>query len=588
MNRLTTLALLVLVIGLGVAVMLQAGREDPDLGQGPVPLFGDLQTRRLVSIRLDNIPRSTHMGLEREQGRWRLIDPIDYPVRTEYLVSLLRAVTGAQARRVPPSDLESANQGLDPPRAVLELTEQLPDGSLRKQRIEMGDVDLDGMSVYVRKDGRVYRTLRNLETMLEHSINDWRSRKLFDLDHSAVVEVHRTGFNYLNGVQMPLELQAQRQGAGWWFDRPVRLQADPGAMAIWTQVLASMTLDRFVSDVADPDLSRYGLDHPWFSLTLTDRSGLTQTLHVAGPSGTYFCKRDDLPHVWELDLRELPKIQHDVLELFDGHLARIFRRDVEFLHLAGPGHTLRLTQDREAGEWTVSHQDPDGEWTLELPANRSVVERVLGVFEQEEILDYDWDSSVEDIFPSGSPYHGVWLESGGLRYGGRLGPLRITQQGNEVYPYHRQRESRVALVPRAVAELLELTPLDFESLLVFSFDAQRTAWMTLAREGRTPREYQRTVQGIWVQPEFPDHEAQELWPVIEQLVHLLAERRLAPDEHVELEDVVTVRIGSLDRGDPAQVQIGRTPEGEVRARRGARQAVLRSPELHELLLEIVK
>lgn len=588
MNRFTTLVLLVLVIGLGVAVMLQTGREDPDLGQGPVPLFEDLQTRRLVSIRLDNLPRSTHMGLERTQGRWRLIDPIDYPVRTEFLASLLRAVSSAQARRVPPSDLEGAKQGLDPPRAVLELTEELEDGSLRKQRVEMGDVDLDGMSVYVRIRGRVYRTLRSLETMLEHSVNDWRSRKLFDLDHSAVVEVHRQGFNYLNGEQIPLELQAQRQGAGWWFDRPVRLQADPGAMAIWTQVLASMSLERFSSDVADPDLSRFGLDNPWFSLTLTDSSGLTQTLQVASPSGTYFCKRDDLHHVWELDLRELPKIGHDVLELFDGHLARIFRRDVEFLHLVGPGHVIRLTQDRQAGEWTVSHQDADGEWTLELPADRAAVERVLGVLEQEEILDYLWDDPVEDIFPPGAPVHGVWLESGGVRFGGRVGPVRVTQQGNEVYPFHRERESRVGLVPRPVAELLELTALDFESLLVFSFIAQRTAWMSLAREGRDPREYQHTVQGIWVQPEFPDHEAKELWPVIEHLVHLLAERRLAPDENVELEDVVTVRIGSLDRGDPEQVQIGRTPEGEVRARRGARQAVLRSPELHELLLEIVK
>ena len=100
MSRFTTLALLVLVIGLGVAVMLQFGREDPELGRGPVPLFEDLQTRRLVSIRLDNIPRSTHMGLELQEGRWRMIDPIDYPVRTEFLASLLRAVTAAQARTV--------------------------------------------------------------------------------------------------------------------------------------------------------------------------------------------------------------------------------------------------------------------------------------------------------------------------------------------------------------------------------------------------------------------------------------------------------------------------------------------------------
>ena len=76
--------------------------------------------------------------------------------------------------------------------------------------------------------------------------------------------------------------------------------------------------------------------------------------------------------------------------------------------------------------------------------------------------------------------------------------------------------------------------------------------------------------------------------MIEHLVHMLAERRLPRDENQELVEIVTVRIGNLDRGDPEQVDIGRTPDGEVRARRGARQSVLRFPELHALLLEIAK
>ena len=81
-------------------------------------------TFKRPSWRNVDIPRSMHMGLERTATGWRLIDPIDYPVRTEFLVSLLKAVTSAQARAVPPSELEGVEQGFDPPRAVLELTER--------------------------------------------------------------------------------------------------------------------------------------------------------------------------------------------------------------------------------------------------------------------------------------------------------------------------------------------------------------------------------------------------------------------------------------------------------------------------------
>ena len=124
MTRVTTLILFALVLALGAAIWLQTEREDPEAGVVRFPLFEDLDTRRLVRARWDNIERSIHITMEREEGgRWFMIDPIAYPARPEFMVQLMEALSNV-AWRVPEGD-GGADLGLDPPRAVLEVTESI-------------------------------------------------------------------------------------------------------------------------------------------------------------------------------------------------------------------------------------------------------------------------------------------------------------------------------------------------------------------------------------------------------------------------------------------------------------------------------
>ena len=104
MNRLTTLLLLLAVLGLGALVWLQTEREVSDVPQDKVELFAGLDVASLTRIRIDNLERSIHLSIDRDStGRWVLTDPIAYPVREDMFVQLLGVLGRNEAWPVPAS-----------------------------------------------------------------------------------------------------------------------------------------------------------------------------------------------------------------------------------------------------------------------------------------------------------------------------------------------------------------------------------------------------------------------------------------------------------------------------------------------------
>ena len=581
----TTVILLVVAAVLGVLVWRQTESEDPDRGTLVVPLLADFDPARVVGLRIDNLERSLHMGLERDSGgRWYLTDPIAYPARREMLDQILQALRN-DATRVAPAELAAADTHLDPPRAVIEVQETLPSGATQRRQVELGAVDLDGMRVYARVDGVILRTMRNLETPLEQHWQEWRSRTAFELDPGGIVEIAREGFLYEGENQTALELLAQLRGRSWWVDRPRRFLADPVAMGGWGATLATLRVDKFRSDVESPDLALFGLDNPWFRLTLVDRGGRSQTALVAVHQGAIFAKRADLPYVWEIEAREFARLVADPRDLFDRHLARVLRSEVEAIHVLGREHELRWTPEGEK-RWNVSHRAPDGEWTAPRPANGEVVDRVLRHFEQTELVGYLWGDSIRTWLPEHEPVTGLWLESGGLRFGGRTGLVRRTEQGTEQLTFAREDEDVPSLLPLEAGELLTLTPLEAESLVLVESPEIRLTALRIALEGRTAREFLREVQGTWIYRDTPTQLAKEILPVLDYLTYLRAERHYPLEASEPLSDLVRVELnGAQGR---SQVEVGRTASGEVRAVVGARQSKLAHPQVHELLLEIAR
>jgi hypothetical protein len=573
---------------LGWFAWYQGQREDPDFGRREFALFEGLKLSRVDRIQVDNVERSLHLGLARDgRGIWSIVDPIAYPARQELVAALLRVATN-KAWRVPGEEQDLAQASLSPPRAVMELREVLEDGSERLHRVNMGAVDLDQMRVFAEVDGRILRTMRNLEVVLENDLLEWRSRRVFQIDGKRVVTISRKGFDYLGTRQVPLELEVQRQQTNWFMDRPVRLHGDPAAVGTWAQVLARLEVDQFASDLDPPPLEKFGLHEPWFSLTLTDQRGEGQTVEFAARSGTYFCRRVGLPNVWTIQGRDLEAVFFDASKLYDEALTRVFRREIENVLLFRPGGSLRLSRSPGGNSWSLAHLNAEGEWGAERPAEPAAVERILSTLEQEKVHDYLWEDAVSDYFDADVAKRlGVFVEAGGQRQGGWIGPAVPSETGTRQFAFLRERESAVGLVGSALRELLDVDALEFLSRFVYTVDEISLKRLVVSAGGEE-RLYLRSVRGTWVYPNEDVRvqvEARELRSLLDHLTHLRAERHVA--ERADLTDVVEVKL-LAGGGEGTEVRIGLTEKGEVRADYEGGQSVLARAQLHGELLELLR
>ena len=588
MNRLTPLLLLVIVVGLGVAVWLQTEREVTEVPRAEVPLFEGLDLDAVTRVRIDNLERSIHVSIDRDAGgRWVLTDPIAYPVREDMFVQLLGVLGQNQAWRVPESSEEMVRKDLERPRAVLEL--HTAEG--KKHELKMGSVAVDGQRVLAIVDGRPVRTMRNIETVLETSVLDWRSRRVFDMRPRDVIGVRRDGIDPLPNSVTELGLTARRSVDGWFVERPRRFTADPGVTQLWAEILSRLAVDKFVSDDPQAELARFGLQAPAFTLTLMAPGGREEVLEVGKPvvnGDAYFARRRGSHHVWRLEGRSFAMLFHTPDDLVDKRLLRLPREAIERIQLRGGSQDLRLTHNLLDGDWTVAWRAPGSDedaWTAELPADLAQVDDLIATLSQESsVARYLWDEPVEEAFPEDGPPRAIWVESGGKRHGGRVGSEYVGPAGTPARRFLREREDAVCVVPLDVAALVDLTPEELISLKLTQLSEPTLSRIEISR-GDVRRVYKKTIQTTWLHADLDTDALPELLPVIEHLFFLRATAHVPRSESAPLEDVVTVRITDR-KGDETQFDVGRTATGEVRAAIGSRQSVLKHAPLHADLVKI--
>ncbi len=591
MNRLTPILLLLLVLALAVVVWRQTESERDEVPRSETELLEGFDVDALTRIRIDNIERSIHLSIERDSvGNWVLTDPIAYPVREDMFVHMLGVLGQNQAWTVPQSQVEGVREDLAHPRAVLELFQGSGDEQ-QTHKVEMGGVDADGQRVNVIADGRVLRTMRNLETILETSVLDWRSRRVFDIDARDVREVRRVGIDPQPTGSVNLDLHAYRTADGWRIDLPRHIKADPGYMQLWVTLLTRLSVDHFVSDLPEPPLQSYGLARPDFTLTLVGKDDYEETLEVGKPSvnsQAYFARRSGSNFLWTLDAGGESQLFRDLSEMFDDLLVRLTRESMERILVRGAEWELRLTQDFGEQRWTVAWRKAGSaeEWTTEEPAEETQVDQIISVLTQTKgVAAYLWDEDVATRFPPSEAPEGVWVQSGGRRYGGRIGAPFTTEEGTPARLFLREEEDAVCLVPTNVGQLLTLTPEELLSLQLTQLSEPMLAEIEISG-GEVTRRYRKTVQTTWIHADLGTDAVPELTPVIEHLLYLRAERHLPRSENEALADPVEVRITDR-RGKVTEFEVGRSAQGEVRARIGSRQSVLAHQPLHAALLKIV-
>lgn len=553
--------LLVVVLALGGLVLWQQGRERSGEFAADRPLFTDARPERIRSVRVDQLERSLQMRIVRDaEGAWEIVDPLTFPAETGVLERLLEAVTKNRATPVERPDLAALS--LAPPRALVELVEELPAGP-RTLRLELGAKDLDGQHVFVRADGVVLRTLMNVDTSLDRDLAEWRRRRVLTCDPARVVAVHRSGKYALDpsaGVT-DFGLDAASSEHGWQATRPFLGALDPELVGALLTNACYLQSRGFLADSA-VEAERFRLDEPdlRLELELADGSETAISLRHDPRSETWACRRDGSVHVFKVDASSVVFLSVPSEAFPDPRLVRAERDAIERIELARPDGLLTLRRDGKRWMLGLPRQG-DGAGAGEVPADSEAVLDLLGAIEGARAARF-LEQAPERFALDGEGLSLSVIEKGRahtVEFGapeavspGVAGRM-VRRPGESVVGVVEERVARLALRP--AAELVGRQMIQIPELGVTSIELSRgEVRRVFVRDGNT---------GRW-SPKGADAEAPKAFlKCVERLLSLRADVAVGPGEAFELAEPWTVvvtdggnvrisyRLGAL-AGDPAK------------------------------------
>jgi len=577
MNPRTAVILFVIAALLGAAVWFEQRRGERGAYDLDRPLL-ELSLEHVRVVRIDNLERSLEMRLELDPDRgWNIVDPIEFPADPARMVNLIEMLRTNRATLQTRSDLKQLQ--LSPPRAVLEVTQELPSGP-KRTRIELGALDIDGQHVYCRVDGVVLRTLRNLDTVLDRDLFDWRNQVIVSMSPQHVVEVHRSGMMELEGEVVDLRFDAVSDAAGWRSQAPFQSWIDPLPLGALVGGVCSLRANRFVEDTAlGSGLFRW--DEAELTIELIDVRGERTALDFLRGSGRdWLCRRQGSPQVYNVEQQDVLHLAMPSVGLIDMQFMRAVRDSVTAIRLQHAGR--ELTIERFAKIWRVSASVP-GQPAVPRKADESLVLDLLGELERMRFLQLELELEAPDF----SAAEGIHVEAQGARFGGLIGPLHTSSEsGEEGVLFRREGDDVVLLADR---RLLELAAMPLESLL--DHQLLELPELAIARiavsSGGTRRAFVRDSNtGRW-SPSGLEREARELLGVIERLLSVRARRIRTASEAGRLTDPVEVTI-TPGGGLPERYVIGLDEAAQVEVfENDELQAELRAG-LHQALLELVR
>ena len=587
MNSRTTLFLFLLVALLGGAVWWQTQREERGEFEFMTPLFEGLDPQRLSAIRLDNLERSIHIKFERTPGRrWVITDPISYPADESILRVLIEAVTNNLAIQLAEAELPLVQKSFDPPRAQLEVSERFADGSERKTLIELGALDIDGRSVLIRKDGKYWKTLRNLDTCLQHELNRFRAKELYDIDVRDVVQIRRTGEALLGGQPTSVNLSLERRGLDWRVESPMRVLADPGSVKAYLLALTTTQVEKFMSE----DISfakNFGLDPPELRIELSTSHGESQTVCFGRTSeaSQWFACRESFPYIWMLEEGVGPGLLLQPSRFFNLEFVHTIRSAVERVELEDGGRALRIERDGE--DWKVcARRDPEGAWSEPVPAEKAKVGDLLSRLENVRLTRYLLEATPEEAFGQAQPERSLHVTQVGQRSGGRVGAHYRSEQGSEALYFQRDEDRLIGLLPLEFESIFDSTLASLRSSHLWDLEEVDQQSLSISHDGQQ-RRFRHARGGTWQYLDM-DAEARELRPVLDSLIFLRAtEFSEAPaSELAQLQDPIEVEIVDR-RGVRHAARIGLGPGGALWTDVAGTRAKLADQKLHAHLLEIL-
>jgi uncharacterized protein DUF4340 len=428
----------------------------------------------------------------REGGQWLIQKPLHVRADKGEVDNLLYAIEFLERKRkITPQELSEskvtlADYGLEKPRFTLKIsTDQ------KEHTIEVGHENRQSDGVYVRIDsgGSVWLVGKTLVEKLEQPLDQWRNRKVLELDDVQVARIE---------IKTPKRaIEFARQNDTWRIVQPLNARASSHAVESMLDALASLRAEKFLSEEG-ADLKKYKLDEPRSEITLkTDKGGDPgQTLLVGAPAGEQLSSvvRKGSSSIVAVSAKVIAMLDASLNDLRDNQLLHIDKRDIAAAEIRRDNQLIRV-------------EKADSGWKIIAPkqaaADRDLVDQFLGKFTGLKIQEFTTDVLTEvEKYGLGDGATSVRLlgkpvEKGkdapvlaNVRIGERdpKKPFRYVKRDDESSVYG-VNEEEARFVPSSVLDLRD------RIFLTLAKDAVREVRL---RSARKETAVMRTDKGDWV------------------------------------------------------------------------------------------
>ena len=253
---------------------------------------------------------------------------------------------------------QSADFGLETPKARIVLYEKAKtEPSLI---VQVGEQNSAATGVYLKisTDPRILLGTNSLDYLKSRHPREWRKKEIVGLKDLG--KVQRVDLTY-DDKGGKWKLAAGRSQGTWAIQEPQKLPADGSKVENFLSNLKSLRANDVVSDDAEKDAKKYGLEHPYASLNVTfepEGGGSAQRTVLIGNKfdgdKDIYVRRSDYPQVFTVRSSLKSSLTQRVVDFVDKRAFRLNKDSV-----------AQLSAERTSG--TIEAKKEGKNWMLVKP-----------------------------------------------------------------------------------------------------------------------------------------------------------------------------------------------------------------------------
>ena len=344
MKKSTIILLLLAIIG-GIAVYyteIKPGKPRDEEKDASRDAF-KLNREDITQIVLTRAGQT--ITFENKDNKWLITQPLNAPADDATINTIIGDVVSARiSRDITASADELKTYGLTEPKIKLDI--KLKNG--QNHKVELGEKDFSGSSVYARVDGSQSVALLSgsLLTSADKEIKDLRDRSL--LGGLSQYDIKALKLNTENGL-----IALDKQDTAWNLTAPTAGPAEETEVNNLLSEITSAKAAEVVTESAD-DLAKYGLNNAKLGVTAQLTAGGERVLSIGSKvEEQYYAKASDRPQIFKIDKAFYDKLNVKLATLRSKEILKVSQDDVTKVQLKNPNMSLTVEPDKDHNKWLI-------------------------------------------------------------------------------------------------------------------------------------------------------------------------------------------------------------------------------------------